>query len=54
MFTNSVYGHYTIGATTLKVKFSVVFTVQEESALEKYLIDMADYGHPLSTKQLRL
>ena len=31
-----------------------VFTVDEEAALETYMIDMANYGHPLSTKQLRL
>ena len=31
-----------------------VLTMQEESALEKYMTDMADYGHPLSIEHLRL
>ena len=31
-----------------------MLTMQEESALEKYMTDMADYGHPLSTEQLCL
>ena len=31
-----------------------VLTVDEEAALETYMIDMANYGHPLSTEQLKL
>ena len=27
-----------------------MLTVQEESSLEKYMIDMADYGQPLNYK----
>ena len=32
----------------------LVLTVDEEAALKTYMIDMANYGHPLSTEQLRL
>ena len=30
-----------------------MLSVEEEAALEKYMIDMAEYGHPLSIEQLR-
>ena len=31
-----------------------MLTVDEEATLETYMIDMAEYGHPLSIEQLRL
>ena len=31
-----------------------MLTIQEESALEKYMTNMVEYGHPLSIEELRL
>ena len=33
---------------------SLVLSTQEEKALEEYMVQMADIGHPLSMEQLRL
>ena len=32
----------------------LVLSIEEEKALEDYMVQMADYGHPLSMEQLRL
>ena len=31
-----------------------MLTAEEENTLEKYMLDIVDYGHPLSIDELRL
>ena len=49
-FSDHVHGR----TTTRKREPTPVLKQEEEQALESYMIRMADYGHPLTTEELRL